>query len=383
MADYLANYLSANKPKSIFEVLSDAAKMRQEWAKGAHAEEQQQQNAERLKALIAEKLLENQAAGLKMPYVAPKEAANLRDVLAQAKQRETETQYIPTKYSQAAERLGLGRENLELQKLIHSPEQLQALLELRKAQTQSAPARALTAEGKSILEQENLRRGLLPSGQIGNEANISPERLQELSNSYELQRIKRNTDTALRKAFPQIESIDKTLESVPVKEVSQFYGPAGQARAAAEYAKSFSGKKPSKEYQEYRNFLTTKGPSLVGQMRQFLQDSVTPGAQEHLRSIIFPKKWSSNPELALQQFNALKEIYDIEKAARVRAANDPSIYKGLSSKQKKSVDKFSSFMSGGKAEYKPPVFNTKEEFESWKQSATPFEVQQYKQYLHG
>lgn len=365
--------------------------------KAKYAQPMAQSNLDKLKSLIQGSNLSNQTKQLKMPFVAPNQQSLLDKLKSEIAKTQTETQYIPTKYNQAAQRLGIQGGNLSLNQRRFSPENLDILNKLRQSQIASAPGRGLSALGKNVLEQQRLEQGqniagispntqqmpnqmqsnqtnqqqIQPKSQAqGQMQNISPES-QKLINQYKLQRVKQTTDSSLRKAFPQIASIDKTMASIPFGTVSKFFGPAGQAQAAAEYLQSGATGKLSPEYKAYQNFMTVQGPSLVGQMRQFLQDSVTPGAQEHLRNIVMPKKWTSNPALALNQFQALKNLYDIEKSTRIEAANNPDIYTGKTSES--GVPNKQSF----------PEFNSKQEFLKWKSTASPEQVKAYQEHLHG
>jgi len=361
-----------------------------------YAQPMAEENLNKIRALIQGQNLSNQTEQLKMPYVVPNQQSLLDKLKAEIAKTQTETQYIPTKYNQAGQRLGIQGGNLALNQQRYSPERLAQRDKYIQSLINSAPARSLSTMGKGILEQQRIEGGKDITGQPVNDnappiqqaqaqaqsqaqaqaqeqqkAPLSPEN-QKLVKQYQMKRIKDTSDASLRKAFPQINSMDNTLKSINFNKVAQFFGPKGQLKAAAEYAKSMQGIDPSDDYKEYRDFMTTGGPSLVAQQRQFLNDSISPGAQEHVRNIVIPNNWLSNPILAMNQFNALQKIYNIEKKARVEAMNEPSIYSGEETPTKEAPTKEAPSSVAKKAAYSssPPSHDPKA-FKTWLHSVPP------------
>lgn len=358
-------YVGEFTPTTIFDVLKNIGQAKQEQARGQYA-------ADILKSTLLQNQLSNQKSQALLPYVAPHEQANISALQAKEALERLQSQYIPTKYSQEAQRLGIAQGNLDIAKQRFSPEQLKALLDWRNAQTQNAPKRGLTAFGKGILEQQALEQGRSPLGQP---LNASQEERQQLINQYKLKRVKDTTDSALRQAFPQIQSIDKTLESINLPNVAQYYGYGGRKKALKDFAYSQKTGITPPEYKDYRYFMNTAGPSLAAQMRQFLKDSVTPGAQEHLREIIFPSKWMNNPEMAFEQFQNLKKLFDIEKSTRIEAANNPEIYQGLPARHKEKIKKLDNELG---MHMPMPKFRNAEDFRKWKEGLSSEELSHYK-----
>lgn len=247
----------------------------------------------------------------------------MQELSAMAKLYDTKSQLLP-------QQLDVSKGRLALDQKINSPEQLASRLASRQAMTQNAPMRFLSPLGKEIVEQQNLQKGLGPSGAVGAPMQMTPQEKQLASNQYDLSRIKKTTDAKIRNSLVQATSIDNTFDTIPFNEISQYFGVNGRILAAKEAANVAAGQSPSPSYQKYLNFLNIQGPGLAGQMRQFLQDSVQKGAQEKLKSIIFPDKWLSNPDTALAQFNSMKNLYGTEKFARQRAVTDPTIFTGTS-----------------------------------------------------
>ena len=74
------------------------------------------ENLTKIRSLIQGQNLSNQTEQLKMPYVEPTAKGNLAKLLAETGKINTETQYIPTKYNQAGQRIGISTQRLGLDK---------------------------------------------------------------------------------------------------------------------------------------------------------------------------------------------------------------------------------------------------------------------------
>jgi hypothetical protein len=126
------------KSSNILDALSNLAKLKQQRAVAQFAQPMEQEKLNRLKSLIEETNLGNQTSRLKMPYVAPKEQANLRDILAQAAQRETETRFIPKKYAISGLNAETALKNYLLNRERYSPESIDILNKYRQTLNEKA-----------------------------------------------------------------------------------------------------------------------------------------------------------------------------------------------------------------------------------------------------
>lgn len=116
------------KPRTILDALADVANLHKTNVEAKFAEPMAQSNLDKIKALIAETNLGNQKSQALLPFAVPHEQATIRDILAQAKEREEETRHIPQKYS-------IQQGNLNLRSQESAPEQLKAKLEALQALT--------------------------------------------------------------------------------------------------------------------------------------------------------------------------------------------------------------------------------------------------------
>lgn len=112
------------------------------------------QNRQKLAALIQQTQLANQASQLKMPYVAPKAAADIKELLARAAYQQQEANYVPTKYNIQQQNANTSSNNYNLQREINSPQMIQAILQQRLAQAQKNQA---TSNPKYLKSQQDLR----------------------------------------------------------------------------------------------------------------------------------------------------------------------------------------------------------------------------------
>jgi hypothetical protein len=130
--------LKAAEPTDILDALGKYAALHQARVSSQFAQPNAQANLDKLKALIEETNLGNQTSRLKMPFVAPKEQANLRDILAQAAQRETETRYIPKKYAISGLNAETALKNYLLNRERYSPESIDILNKYRQTLNEKA-----------------------------------------------------------------------------------------------------------------------------------------------------------------------------------------------------------------------------------------------------
>lgn len=98
-----------------------------------YAQKMNHANLEKLKAAITGQNLSNQESQIKMPFVAHRQQADIDKIRALMQKAQIESHYIPTKYNQAGQRLGIQQGNLDLNKQRFSPEQLAGLLKYRNA----------------------------------------------------------------------------------------------------------------------------------------------------------------------------------------------------------------------------------------------------------
>ena len=207
-----------------------------------------------------------------------------------------------------------------------SLESQQGLNDYRKSLMGTADKRASTEMGKLEQEQHEVDQGFMPgtNGQV----RLSPEQQEELSGKYELQKQKLSSDIDTRKKSLFATNIDKTLDNINVKDLTQFGGLAGGIVKKMQEGMALTGNE-NESYRRYHDSLTA-AKLLAKQVRQFYGDSITPGVQEQLGQLTNPSSWTNNPEIATRKFNQFKKILKQETQTYRDATKNTKVFTGES-----------------------------------------------------
>ena len=227
---------------------------------------------------------------------------------------------------------------------------IQSRVDYQNALAQN-PERFLSSTGKSIVEENNVKRGLQPGGQQWSGNQISPQgegildipnpRSQmmtqgagpapnsDLANQYGLLRQKGSTDTDTRKRNLFATNIEKTLEQINPDHLTQYSGLRGGLQKIANASAASLGKE-SKNYDNYQRSLVAAN-TLAKQVRQFYGDSIQPSMEEKLADLTNPSSWNSNPRLAKQNFNSFRTILKKEMQTYREALKTPEAYQSKGS----------------------------------------------------
>lgn len=205
-----------------------------------------------------------------------------------------------------------------------SLESQQGLNDYRKSLMGTANKRASTQLGKLDQEQQEVEQGYMPgtNGQV----RISPEQKDQMLGQYQLQRQKLATDVDTRKKNLYATNIDKTLDNINVKDLTQFGGIAGGIVKKMQEGRALTGNE-NESYRRYHDSLTA-AKLLAKQVRQFYSDSITPGIQEQLGMLTNPASWTNNPEIATRKFNTFKKILKQETETYRDATKNTKVFKG-------------------------------------------------------
>lgn len=247
--------------------------------------------------------------------------------------------------------------NADINNRRFSPEQLAALLKWREMNTQTGQVRSLSATGKEILEEQNLRKNgnifpnppgytppsvqpaipqqpnMNPGQNLGASSQqasavqplLSPDKANDAANAYELIRQKRATDPKNREAVLKAKQVETTLNAVDFNAVKDYFGPKGRIKLANDFASSMAGK-TSPQYEKYVRFSTVQAPEVAKQMRAYFIDSVQPQVAEKYEALIVPEFWKNNPERAMIQFDEFVNLFKRDSAIRIKAMKDSSVY---------------------------------------------------------
>lgn len=222
----------------------------------------------------------------------------------------------------------------------------QSLMDYRGTLNKSAGIRATSPLGKLLAEgqghgamdilggnqvpssQQNIRQPNAPVGSSATPPNAqykvgeqyynnegepvydnNPRTPQERQ-AYEQAIGKGTTDAAIRNKIPYAKNVKITMDSINPEDLVQYSGPQGTLKFAVDSLKSAAGNPPP-EFMEYQKAITGS-KTLAKQLRQFWGDSIQPSATDEIKKLTNPSHWNKNPQVALQQFNQLKQITDQE-----------------------------------------------------------------------
>ncbi len=305
------NFLNSQIVKSPWD--QDFAKILQQGMQLRHEPQRllRQQEQEQLSNILRKE--QGLQAQSETPFAAPRAQADITYKQAQAKAAEQQANmpFGGRLTGVANEALGL-----ELLKQQYGPDsevyknaakryqadldQSKYLNEYRQVLSGTAEKRASTTLGKTEREIEDIYK----------RQDISPQEKEAMINRYTLQRQKQISDSDSRKRALFAANVDKTLDQINPKDLTQYGGAKGVAKLQIDKLKAATGKE-SKEYANYQKSLT--GAKLLAkQIRQFYGDSITPQVQESLAEMINPATWANNPRIALDKFNQFKKILQSE-----------------------------------------------------------------------
>jgi hypothetical protein len=359
--------LKAVEPTDLLDAFGKYAELKKQRVAAKYAEPTAQENLNKIRALIQGQNLSNQAEQLKMPFVAPREQSLLDKLKAEIAKTQTETSFIPTKYSQAGQRLGIAQGNLNLNKLIHSPEQLDALLKYRQALTQGKAdtnqpidIHGMPIKQGSLSEEAEPLDQWIPS-QIGKSAKGAPERYYNPKTDETLVRFTKPEATQVGKQKVALESSLKLLPQIIDIASKGFLGSPSTG------ANKILDPNLRAQYESLQSRLTeTLSPTFpnLPKVKQMM-------AKVDTLSKRFPGETANAYQARIHDLinDFHEQLGDINEQYALGGRK----IKGRGVVNKTEMNPKKSF----------PTFNNKQEFQQWASTASPQEVQAYKEHLHG
>jgi hypothetical protein len=209
----------------------------------------------------------------------------------------------------------------------------QSLMDYRTQLSNVAPYRAATPEEKLVAAQGG--HGVLQTFGGGNQGGQGGQKVsagmvsgddghaitEDEARVYNQALGKKTTDAAIRNKIPYAENVKITLDSIKPESLVQYSGPQGMAKWGVDVLKAATGSPPP-EFMEYQKALTS-AKTLSKQLRQFWGDSIQPSATDKIDQLTDPSHWSKNPQVALQQFQQLKQITEQELQTFKNAGTSP------------------------------------------------------------
>lgn len=205
-------------------------------------------------------------------------------------------------------------------------ESARGLNDYRKGLADTMLKRSSSNLGKLSQEEEDINAGFEPN--TNRQHQISPDRQEELLGQYALTKQKIATDADTRKKTLFASNIDKTIDSIDTKDLTQFAGLNGAIKLKQEELKAAT--KPGTESEEYKRYLESanKAQLLAKQVRQFYGDSIQPAMLQQLQKLSNPATWRTNPEIATRLFNSFTGLLKQETGTYRGALKSKGEYEG-------------------------------------------------------
>lgn len=185
-------------------------------------------------------------------------------------------------------------------------ESTRGLNDYRQNLAQTMNKRSSSNVGKLTAEEADVAAGFEPN--TNRQHQITPDRQEELMGQYNLAKQKSFTDTDTRKKTLFASNIDKTIESINPKDLTQFGGLNGALQLKQEEIKAATS--PGTESEGYRRYLeaANKAQVLAKQVRQFYGDSIQPAMLAKTEALANPATWKNNPEVAERLFKSFASL---------------------------------------------------------------------------
>lgn len=210
-------------------------------------------------------------------------------------------------------------------------ESTRGLNDYRQQLSQTMNKRASSNIGKLGQEELDVSEGFEPN--TGRQHQISPDRQEELLGQYQLAKQKATTDTDTRKKTLFASNIDKTIDAIDTKDLTQFGGLNGKLKLKQEEIKAATS--PGTESEDYRRYLeaANKAQVLAKQVRQFYGDSIQPAMLKKTEQLSNPATWKNNPEIAERLFKSFTSLLKQETGTYRGALKSTREYEGRQSSQ--------------------------------------------------
>lgn len=376
-----------------------------------------QANINRIKALTSGQNLSNQAEQLKMPYVVPREKSFLENLNSEIAKRNLEAKYIPTKYNQAGQRLGIESGNLDINKRRYAQDQLDTLKRWRESQIASkgSVGQSVDSNGMPINQPSPM-----PSSPIQNSGNSQMPLALNQGQQNVFPQLQQGIPSQQIQGAPQQEKFEGD-QNAP-DQFDPVPGNSGRLynKKRDQYLVRYTKPEQTQVAKQVVALQTAvkKLPELIDIASQGLMGAPTSSANRYLdpnlaaryhslqsaMTEILSPTFPNLPKVKqmMAKVDALSSRYPLETSEGYKSRmhdtlNDfqnqlsdvledygrgGRIVPGQKTlqKQRKSLQ---SSANGLQNQQSFPTFNTRDEFLAWKAKASPEEIQAYKKHLHG
>lgn len=193
--------------------------------------------------------------------------------------------------------------------------------------------RFATTPARIANDLADAKAGFMPG--TGRSSPLQGADQQDAINNLTQALLKNKTDSQTRQKALYAANIDKTLAMIDPKALTQYGGALGTSERLAQKGLASLGLESS-NYDAYSNQLSAV-QRLASQVRQFYGDSVIPSNVERLLNEFNTGSFFTNPKLAQQKFNTLKNILNKETQTYRNALNNAREYQNSTSSSSGAV----------------------------------------------
>jgi len=156
----------------------------------------------------------------------------------------------------------------------------------------------------------------------------------EVADAYERELAKKTSDPDARRRNLFATNIDKTIDFIRPKKLTQYSGLKGAVDRLNDEYKAQKGQAPER-FKEFQDSMTA-AEILADQVRSFYGTSVQPSIIKRLEKLTNPSSWIKTPEIAEQNFNALVKILKSEGETYKESVRSPVKFKRKEAMQQQS-----------------------------------------------
>lgn len=194
----------------------------------------------------------------------------------------------------------------------------------RNLYSESIGQRSASTIGKLANERMKVLSGQNPYDR--NAPPLTESEKDNLLNQYDMQMLKNVTDADTRKRALFATNIDKTLSKIDPNIIAKYSGVLGLGKESFDKVASQLDKS-SEDYKKLERTRTALD-FLAKQTRQFYGDSIQDAAVQRIVGMVNPASWGTSPEIALEKFNEMKNILNMETGTFRAALSGTDVYRG-------------------------------------------------------
>lgn len=241
--------------------------------------------------------LTNQGMQAELPYKGPQAAANVQQTQEQAKQMAMQTFLNRIKSQYAGD--------IEAQQLEKLRQENEIYKSLKESEIRKNNRNSMSDLAKRFQAKAEIEAGYMP--ETGGQQRLTPAQQKSMLRQLELEDIMKASDSGARNKAALAQNIDTTLEQIDPKKLADYAGIWGTTKKGFNTAAGALYGGESKKFQEYQRQLA-QVKVFAHQFRQFYGDSVSDAAKKDLHELTQPGIWSASPKIAIEKFNAMKNL---------------------------------------------------------------------------